>query len=294
MANSYFSELAQNPHQLRRRPFGAYLEDPPSAHAVRPRTVTQQPPDAIEDNRARAPKVADAPAFDPIKTALEAYQAKVPTTTKGKIIEALKTAGLGALQAAAQDRENPLGAAIGGAAAGGAIGAVSPRTGRAFQFETIVRPRIEDRLRREEEQRKRQEAAEDRARAISQDDLKRQDLETDIDLRRSQAQKNRTPEPSRAIAPHWMVVTGDDGQPAIVDLNAPQNQGKIFRPYIEPPAPKKSAKRRGGQGQSNPRQPGAGGGATPEQIQQIISEAERRGQKVTEEQVRKRLEARRK
>lgn len=176
MATSYFRERARNPY-LKRAPG---LEDDPNVSPTFSRPMPMAP-EVIERPplRAVAPP-ASTLAPDPIETARTAYEAQVPTTTKGRILEALKTAGLGFLQGAARDRENPLAAGIGGAVAGGGISAVSPKTGRGFQFETLERPRLEDQMRREEDRRKRGLADEDRARAISMDDLKRRGMEANL------------------------------------------------------------------------------------------------------------------
>jgi len=70
--------------------------------------------------------------------------------------------------------------------------------------------------------------------------------------------------------------------------------GAKERKQMEIDAEAKLAAGAGGSKLRNPSsgQAGQGGGATPEQIQRIISEAKKRGQTVTEEQVRARLKAR--
>jgi len=39
---------------------------------------------------------------------------------------------------------------------------------------------------------------------------------------------------ARAAAPHWVPVTGPNGQPMYVDLNAPESRGQAYRPYEKP------------------------------------------------------------
>lgn len=176
---SYFRERARNPY-LRNIP--GYEEEPQGVSPTFERpmpmapTVVERPP-----MRAETPTPTAPPSpYERIERERAAYTAKIPTTTGGRFKEALLTAALGALQAAARDRENPLGAALGGAVTGGAISAINPRAGRAYQFETAQRPGIEERMRDEDEQRKRQQMAEDRARAISMDELKRRQIESGI------------------------------------------------------------------------------------------------------------------
>lgn len=178
---SYFRERARNPH-LRRPP--GLEEDPRISptfdQPMPPGVAAPQPLEVAGAPRATAPPVTPPLARDPLATAYEGYAADVPTTTGGRILEALKTAGIGALQGVARNPQGGLGAAIGGAAAGGVMSAVSPRAGRALQFGTIEQPRIEGEMQRAEVQRKKQEEQEDRARGISMDALKRRQIETGI------------------------------------------------------------------------------------------------------------------
>src|SRR5262245_43731236 len=188
MANPYFRYRARNPY----RPPTPALQELESPTFDQP-MPTMAPVIEAAPLRAVAPPPAPS-VLDLLDRERAAYEAKVPTTTGGRILEALKTAGLGALQAAAQNPNDPLGAAIGGAAAGGLTSAVNPQMGRAYQFETYKRPDIEARLQREELARR-------KAQSEAEFQLKAQETAADIDLKRSQAQKNRTPEPLRARAP---------------------------------------------------------------------------------------------
>lgn len=73
--------------------------------------------------------------------------------------DTLKTAGIGALQGLAT---GGLGGAIGGALAGTAVGLISPRAARGYQFEMMQRPRMEEDLQRQMALRKAQEEFETR------------------------------------------------------------------------------------------------------------------------------------
>jgi hypothetical protein len=196
MATSYFRERARNPYL--RTPIG--YEDEQEISPVSP-TFSRPMPMAAEvierpPLRAATPAYGAPPAFEPLSGILErertAYEAKVPTTTGGRILEVLKGAGLNALQAVARNPNDPLGAAIGGAATGGTISAISPKLGRGVQFEMLERPRIEERYRSEEEQRQ-------KARALDMDALKRREIEANI--RDTEAQTKARLQPPKGATP---------------------------------------------------------------------------------------------
>jgi hypothetical protein len=233
VATSYFRERARNPH-LRQQVAPAFEGDPnvtPTFSQPMPMAseVIERPP-----LRAEAPPVASASVpgafstLDPITAGAEAYQADAPTTFGGKFKDVLKSAALGFLQSAARDRENPLAAGVGGAVTGGAIQAVSPTTGRAFQFDMLERPRIEDQMRREQ-------AKQDKARAVALDDQKRRETEADINLKGAQAKKLLTPEVPRAESPQMKLgrsrKTGRTGY--YNALNPAENEE--FEPIAESP-----------------------------------------------------------
>lgn len=197
MATSYFRERARNPY-LRQRVAPTFEDDPNiSPTFSRPMPMA---PEVVE----RPPLRAETPATpalappDPIETARTAYEAGAPTTVGGRFKQAGLNALLGFLQAASRDRENPLAAGLGGAAAGGAISAISPKTGRGYQFETIQRPGIEDRLRRDDERLKRAQGQEDRARAIRLDEAKIKDIESEAQVRLHPSPKAVSPLRGRA------------------------------------------------------------------------------------------------
>ncbi|MGH9752776.1 MAG: hypothetical protein ACREA2_08320 [Blastocatellia bacterium] len=235
MATSFFRERAG----LRaRNPFRKSIpgiDDVPEPIFVQPPGDAQQTPEP-SPAPARATAPVTPPYVDPVELARGEYEADVPTGAKGLILHVLKTAGLGALKAAAENPQDPLGAAIGGAAAGGIISGVSPKHGRRFQFEMIERPRIEAQERRRLEMLKRQQAQEDRA-------LKHQEKQADIDLKRSTADRNRRPE--RAENPYrdfpggiYDSRTGQIVQPAPAKDRPPAyRQGSDGNYYnIEDPA----------------------------------------------------------
>jgi hypothetical protein len=217
MAESYFRRRARNPYRQSNIAELYAPQTPTFDEPMSPAITAPQPLDVVLDSPESPTPASIKPRStgrelmemilaqaggDPVERERAAYESQVPTTTKGRIVEALKSAGIGALQAAARNPRDPLGAAIGGAAAAGGISAVSPKTGRAFQFESVVRPGIEERERRAEAQRQRQRQAE-------ADELKRRETMTDIELKRSQAEKNRRPEaPARAINPYRWTPAG--------------------------------------------------------------------------------------
>ena len=146
MATSYFRARARNPY-LRARGTVPNDQGPgPTSNPFTTPTFTQPPTQAqvVMEAPPDRPGATSAPPVDPIALARAEYEAGAPTTVKNKILQALANAGLGFLQGAARDPNNPIAAGIGGAATGGAISAISPKTGRSMLFETIQRPRIED------------------------------------------------------------------------------------------------------------------------------------------------------
>src|SRR5262245_8726792 len=71
-----------------------------------------QPMPAMAPVIEAAPSRAVAPVLtpDPLEVARGEYMGGTPTTTKGKILQTLVTAGLGALQAAGRNPNDPVGA----------------------------------------------------------------------------------------------------------------------------------------------------------------------------------------
>jgi hypothetical protein len=153
---------------------------------------------------------------------------KVPRSWK----TSLANAGIGALRGIATT--GSLGGAVGGALAGGVGATISPMAGRENLFSAFQAPGIRESIakRREQEEQERQAAAEA---------LKTQAALADIELKRSQAYKNRLPplsKPPKAPSPAWRQVVGPDGAPILVDMNAPGSQGQTFTPYVKPTEPK--------------------------------------------------------
>jgi len=156
-------------------------------------------PDALSGRVAngeqRQVATGQRPRFsDPVNAARDQYRATSPQSTGGKILDALKTAGLGFLQGAASNPNDPIASGIGGAATGGLISAVSPNTGRDLQFEMVKRPEIEAEQRRKREQEKadrdKTEAALEMERIIAQ-----------TDKTRAETEALRTPKPITPRAP---------------------------------------------------------------------------------------------
>jgi len=229
MATSYFRERARNPY-LRGAP-GA--EDDPNISPTFSRPMPMAP-EVVERPplRANTPDYSPPPAPSPyelMERERAAYMAQVPTSVKGRILQALTGAGLGFLQGAASNPNDPLAAGIGGAATGGAVSAVSPRTGRAVQFEAIQRPRIEERLASEETQRKKQMATEDRARAIRMDEARIGELQAQTKARLQPPQRTApliVPPDSAAIDP----ATGREIYKAAPKVTAPTRDELTIEP----------------------------------------------------------------
>lgn len=100
-----------------------------------------------------------------------------------------------------------LGGAIGGALGGALVGGISPRTLRTREFNEQVRPEIEERFRLEDADRQ-VRAAEAKAisdRAMTQMQLA--NMQSQIDLRASEAEQNRLPRPVAGPAPVWKLGT---------------------------------------------------------------------------------------
>jgi hypothetical protein len=71
---------------------------------------------------------------------------------KRSLKDSLLNAGLGFLQGAASDPNNPLAAGLGGAAAGGFGTAISPMRGREFRFSALHEPRIQGQMQQEQQE----------------------------------------------------------------------------------------------------------------------------------------------
>jgi hypothetical protein len=142
----------------------------------------------------------------------------------------------GAAMAAGSARpgEDPLGRALGGALTAGAGSAINPQAGYEFAFDVGQRPRMEAETARER-------AEKDRMIAEIFNQAKLDDLRATTEERRSQAQKNRLPTREPRPTPAWRQVVGPDGQPILVDMNAPENRRKVFTSYVKPADPKSPA-----------------------------------------------------
>lgn len=201
---------------------------PPSENIpipTRPNIPLATPP--INPREAPIPESRPAPMtrMDELGGAKAEFMAKAPGRLKSGLLNALRGAAQGLATGGG------LGAAAGGALAGGAFGAINPRGAREMEFEQVRKPQILERFGMEDQEQARRMAAE---KALRDEQMMR----ADIDLKQSQAQKNRMPALPRPVGPQWRDVMGEDGQPTVVDMNAPENRGKLFRPYEKPVAPK--------------------------------------------------------
>lgn len=164
-----------------------------------------------------------------------------------------KAALLGAVQGLGT---NGLGGALGGAAAGGLTAAINPTLGREMIFNQTQRPRLE-REQAEDDQRIAQQRAE--RQAEQSEELRQAQIDklyndqsrekpsdryiklTDGRLYDTQTGKlavDGPQKPERKAAPRWQSVEDESGNPTLVDLNAPENQGKKFKPYQKPAQPR--------------------------------------------------------
>jgi len=180
------------------------------------------------------PREASLPEFRPRMTrvdelsgAKDEYMAKTPGRFRSGLVNALRGFASG-LQTG-----GGLGAGLGGALAGGAFGAINPRGAREQEFERYEQPRIFERFAMEDQETATRRAAE---KTLRDEEMYR----ADIALKESQALKNRMPELPRPVGPEWMEAVGEDGQPIVVDMNAPANRGKVFRPYVKPTSPSRA------------------------------------------------------
>jgi hypothetical protein len=223
------------------------------------------PPPSMPMTAAGSPGSLPAPMsptrrptrYQELNEAKDAYLQKTPGRAKSALLGVLR----GALQGEASG--GGLGGAIGGAAAGGVAGGIDPRGQRERQFYEQVAPQIGARWQFEDYDRAQQSAEQKAQQDALMNRGKLAELEADIDLKRSTAEKNRLPRPERPhptkyvegrglfdevlqqfipgtagpekpLAPHW----ARDEKGRFVNLNAPENKGKTVRGYDRPRAPK--------------------------------------------------------
>lgn len=124
--------------------------------------------------------------YDPITAAKYDYVMASPKAegASGRLKSGLKPAVLGFLQAAAQNKENPLAAGLGGAAAGLAGGAIDPTAGREFEFDVLRKPELEAQM-------KRQQAEEVLRSSREKQSADIEGTRAETDLRRAQADAAR-------------------------------------------------------------------------------------------------------
>jgi len=192
--------------------------------------------------------------YGEIEEARGAYLQKTPGRGRAAVLAALR----GAAQGLASGQG--LAGAVGGALGGGLVGGINPRGYQEQRFNETVRPKMLERFRMED-----LDAALRRQTGIDEQNAmmnraRLEDVNAGVDLKRSQAEKNRLPRPERPPprmeTPVGVIdpITGEmilpfpektssprwarDASGKYVDLNAPENKGKPVRGYDRPRAPK--------------------------------------------------------
>ena len=175
-----------------------------------------------------------------------------PRETKRGFWDTLKTAGVGALQGLASG--GGIGGAIGGALAGGVGSAISPEMGRAYRFNALQRPQMEDQLQRQFQQQLYQREMErqdlelgktraETARVQRETELmpgrygaEAQERQSRMDLNKARIDQLKTPKPQKPSAGSLQRVRGPKGQP-IYAYVTPENAAQ-YQPYERPRAPR--------------------------------------------------------
>lgn len=166
---------------------------------------------------------------------------------EGRFKSGLKGALYGAIEGLRSG--GGLGGALGGAAAGGATGAISPKTIRRQEFETQIRPQIEERFGMEDAEAAQRMGIEremlDREHKRAQiNEMNRRNLprpERRQSLMGSPSQgiydpnthEMILPAPQERLRPYWAKVE-ENGREVWRDLNAKENQGKSFKALRRP------------------------------------------------------------
>jgi hypothetical protein len=174
----------ENRRRIRPRP-----GPPPILPDVSRPEVAMTPP--TMPPRLGAPGPYRPSRYDELNEAKGAYLEKTPGRFKSGL--------LGALRGFAG------GGGLGGAITGGVAGAVDPRGLREQQFNQRIRPQIEDRFRFEDMERAQQAQEASAQRQGVFDQAKLAEMGADIDLKRSQAEKNRMPAPVKAPPPQYKL-----------------------------------------------------------------------------------------
>jgi hypothetical protein len=110
---------------------------------------------------------------------------------------------------------------LGGAITGGAYGAIDPRGAREALFDQTVAPKLQRDMAQQQQQ---QQMARQQQENVLNDQYKQAQIGA---LNRSNMQ-----EPMRPLLPHYEKTTE-----GIINLNAPENKGKVFKPYEAPKTP---------------------------------------------------------
>lgn len=191
----------------------------------RPDNTAFSPVDYADDPIGQARRDAQVQAnFDP---ELQSFG--------GRLKRGLKTGGVAALNAMAQRYQaNPradvgelLGAGVGAFGAGTALTTANPMEGAGLQFDATRRPKMEAEIYGRQKR-------EDRKATIIKRGL-------DEAYRQAQTDKLKQPPapkaPPRSPAPKREWMTGPDGNPTLVDTNAPDFDPSKYQPYNKPGAP---------------------------------------------------------
>lgn len=160
--------------------------------------------------------------YEEMSEAKDAYLQKTP----GRF----KSGALGALRGFAG------GGGLLGAITGGVAGAVDPKGLREQQFNQRIRPQIEERFRFEDMERAQQAQEASAQRQGVFDQAKLQEMGADIDLKRSQAEKNRMPAPVKTPTPQYKLGRNlRTGQFKWFDAADPAQAGE-HEPHVNQPA----------------------------------------------------------
>lgn len=203
-----------------------YTTEPPSAlPAIEgPRPVPLASPPGYTPPRGSTPPFARRQSRgEEIAEARDAYSEMPLSRGRG----ALKGALLGLGQGLATGQG--LGGALGGALAGAAGGALSPKTIRRQEFETQIRPRIEERFGYEDQDRAIAQAEYQQQRQMGLDAMNAAKTQAEI----GEINRRNLPRPERGPAPRWEKgINRRTGQPGFYNVADPA-QAAEFEPFQE-------------------------------------------------------------
>jgi hypothetical protein len=182
----------------------------------------------------RGPAINRQSRYDEMQEAKDVYLQGTPGRLKSGLLGAFR----GGLQGLATGQG--LGGALGGAVAGAGFGAINPRGQREMQFNEQVRPKIAERWGYEA-----QDAAAQRQAAIDEQNAlmnrgRLAEIEAGIDLKQSEAEKNRRPIASpvglklgtnrKTGRLEWYDARNPNTAGNFDPYTKPETQQKVFRP----------------------------------------------------------------